>query len=64
MKTSDLKNLTSEEILARLRETQKEYSVVRRAIENGKEKDHTKLKASRRLIARIKTIQQQNYDKA
>lgn len=63
MKTNDLRNLTGSELSAQLTEAQKTYAVLERSVMGGQEKNHAKLKGQRQLIARLKTIERQNYGK-
>ena len=63
MKTNDLRNLTTAELGAQLTEAQKAYAVLERSVMGGQEKNHSKLRNQRRMIARLKTIQRQNYGK-
>jgi len=63
MKKSDLKTLNPAELAVRIAETDKEYTTVREAVLSGREKNHTKLPALRRTIARLQTFLHQSYER-
>lgn len=56
MKPSDIRNLSSEEILNKLEDARQELMNLRFQIVTGQQTDTSRLKVTRRLIAQYETI--------
>jgi large subunit ribosomal protein L29 len=56
MKADDIRELSTEEILSRLDDTREELMNLRFQMAIGTLKDHTRLRYTRRTIARLQTI--------
>lgn len=56
MKTNELRNLTAQELTARLVTLEEEYFTKTESVRVGKEKNHGQLMHLRRDIARLKTL--------
>ena len=59
MKAHDFRNLSRDELIARIDALQHEYFSAKETVRSGKEKNHATLKQLRRDVARAKTVLRQ-----
>jgi large subunit ribosomal protein L29 len=59
MRARDLRNLSADELASRLADTRKELFTIRFQSATGALENHTRLRLTRREIARILTVQQE-----
>lgn len=56
MKLKDVRNLSNEELVSRLNDTREELMNLRFQVSTGSLTDHTRLRQTRRTIARMLTV--------
>ncbi len=61
MKPADIRKLSTEEIIARLADTREELMKLRFQQVTGQLTDHSRLKITRRLVAKMETILQERH---
>lgn len=56
MRAQDVRNLGVDELIAQAASLEAEYDQLLQSVSSGKEQNHSKLKAMKKDIARVKTV--------